>query len=112
MARHHAGGYQPVAVLPSAVPPMAELAPPYPNPFNPGTVLKYSLAAGRSVRLSIHAVDGSLVRVLVDGHRSAGEHAAVWDGRDAGGRGVASGPYLVRLVAGTTCQTRGLTLLK
>ena len=54
---------------------------------------------------------GRLVRVLVDGHWTAGEHAVAWDGRDAGGREVASGVYFFEL-RGTSKQTGRAVLLR
>ena len=50
--------------------------------------------------LGVYDVAGRLVRTLLDGaHREAGPHAAVWDGRDDGGRGAAAGVYFYRLRA-------------
>jgi len=72
----------------------------YPNPFNPTTTLRFDLPAGQPVRLQLHALDGALLRVLLDEWRPAGRHSVRWDGRDGQGRALASGVYLARLVAG------------
>ena len=77
----------------------------YPNPFNPETWIPYQLAAPAEVTLRIHAIDGSLVRVLSLGHKPIGTYqsrsrAAYWDGKNALGEPVASGIYFYTLTAG------------
>jgi hypothetical protein len=52
------------------------------------------------------------VATLVDRHLPAGAHEAVWDGRDGGGRRVASGAYLYRLEADGKIATRKLLLAR
>ena len=98
----------------SAVPvaAVARLGDNYPNPFNPRTTISYTLDAAQSVRLTIYAVDGRLVRRLQDGSREAGEHRVVWDGLDGGGRAVPSGTYLYRLEAGAVRETRSMSLVR
>jgi hypothetical protein len=41
----------------------------------------------------------------------AGDHAAIWDGRDDRGSRVAGGTYFARLQAGGEVQTRKVVLL-
>jgi Zn-dependent metalloprotease len=86
------------------------LAPATPNPFAATTQLSYRLATAGPVALRIYDLSGRLVRVLDQGVRAGGEHRAVWDGRDAEGRPVASGVYLARLSAGG--QERQRTLVR
>ncbi|MEZ4386958.1 MAG: FlgD immunoglobulin-like domain containing protein [Candidatus Krumholzibacteriia bacterium] len=109
-ARWHAQGYHAVGAPPAAA--VASLAAPFPNPFNPGTILRYRLDSPEDVRLVIHALDGSVVRTLVASRQAAGPHAITWDGRDSGGRRAPSGRYVARLTAGTARLARGLTLVR
>lgn len=90
------------------------LMPAAPNPFNPETLLRYSLPAGGPyrVRLTIHDVRGRRVRSLVDALRPSGMHRVRWDGRDDGRRRVASGIYLVVLEVEGRRQSRKILLLK
>jgi flagellar hook assembly protein FlgD len=83
-----------------------------PNPFNPATTLGFALASPGRVVMSVYDPAGRLVRRLVDGHRSAGPHEVVWDGRDDAGRSLPSGTYLVRLEQGDGASVRRVTLLK
>jgi hypothetical protein len=89
-----------------------ELAQNWPNPFNPETSVRYSLAEPGLVHLTIYGLLGQQVRVLVNGLQGVGTYAAVWDGRDEQGRAVATGTYIYRLEAGSYTQTRKMTLVR
>ncbi len=80
-------------------PALAKLFPPYPNPFNSRLVVRYTLARRAWVKLWVSDVLGREVAGLVEGWKTTGSHRVVWQGRDAAGRPVPSGVYLVRLVA-------------
>jgi len=55
---------------------------------------------------------GQTVRVLVDGDQVAGRHEVVWDGKDALGRDVGSGMYLLRMQADGFAESRKMLLLR
>ena len=84
----------------------------YPNPFNSSTVIGYTLPPGADAELSVYNLAGQRVVKLVDGWRKAGAHTLRWDGRDGGGRELASGVYLYRLTAGVRVRTRRMLLLR
>jgi hypothetical protein len=88
------------------------LAQNFPNPFNPATRIGFGLKTPARVSLRIYDAAGRLVRMLVEGNRPAGTYAEPWDGKDDGGRVVASGIYFYRLDAGAFTQTRKMVLLK
>ncbi|HEU4366467.1 MAG TPA: FlgD immunoglobulin-like domain containing protein [Candidatus Krumholzibacteria bacterium] len=86
----------------------------HPNPFNPTTVIPYTLS-GRTparVRLLILDVSGRVVRTLVDAVQAGGSREVVWDGRDDRGGPVSSGVYFYVLDADRKRLTRKLVLLK
>jgi hypothetical protein len=83
-----------------------------PNPFNPSTVIRLELAQATEVDLSIYTLDGRKVTTLANRAMSVGDHDVPWLARDASGRPLPSGVYLVRFVAEGTCDTRKLVLLK
>lgn len=83
-----------------------------PNPFHPTTTIRFSLAQEGQARLAVFDVAGRRVRTLVDGMRSAGSHAATWDGRNEAGRPCPSGVYLYRLDAGDRSDTRKMLLVQ
>ncbi len=68
-----------------------------PNPCNPRAVVSFGLARAGMVQLGVYDVRGRRVASLLAGWQEAGDHAAVWDGRDDAGRAVASGIYMVQL---------------
>jgi hypothetical protein len=72
-----------------------QLAPPVPNPTGMATAVRYTLADAGPATIEVFDLGGRRVRALWSGLRPAGEHEARWDGRDEGGRPVASGIYLV-----------------
>ena len=63
------------------------------------------------VRLEIYTLAGRRVRSL-DIDRTAGWHEAVWDGKDASGRSLATGMYISRFVVGDRVATGKMTMLK
>lgn len=95
-----------------STPAAARLLPCTPNPFNPRTTLRFDLPAAGNIRLAVYDVAGRLVRVLAEGERAAGSYEVAWDGRDAGGRGLASGNYFARLETGGRNQTVCMSLVR
>lgn len=69
----------------------------FPNPFNPQTAINFSLARDCRISLNVYNISGQLVKSLVNGHWSLGQHETVWDGRNALGQPVSSGVYYYRL---------------
>jgi hypothetical protein len=98
--------------VPNAIPTVVRLYPCQPNPFNPRTTIKFDLPADGAARLAVFDIGGRLIRTLVDESLAGGEHEAVWDGRDASGREVASGSYLARLQFGGKVETVRLGLVR
>ncbi len=84
----------------------------YPNPFNPQTVISFSLPSAQNVTLRVYSARGRLVRSLLQGSQPAGIHHTVWDGRDEQGRGAASGVYFYRLETGNGNFTGKMVLAK
>ena len=70
---------------------------PFPNPFNPRTVIGFSVDLRRSVRLTVYDVRGGRVAVLADREFDPGYHEIGWDGKNDEGRTVSSGVYFVRM---------------
>jgi len=104
--------FRPVAVLEAPKASAFVLEQNFPNPFNPSTVIRFSLPGAGPVSLSIYDVNGRIVRTLVDETLRAGQHEVTWDGRDAAGHEVASGVYLVRLMTPAGTVVRRATLVR
>ncbi|HEX7078738.1 MAG TPA: FlgD immunoglobulin-like domain containing protein [Candidatus Eisenbacteria bacterium] len=83
-----------------------------PNPFNPETVIRFSVARRGPVEIRIFDVAGRQVRELVDDVRDRGEYSVRWDGTDDGGRTLASGAYFYRFRADGVTDAKKLILLR
>jgi len=83
-----------------------------PNPFNPTTTIRFDLPTNQTAELAIYGLDGKLVKTLINESLAAGSHEMIWNGRDSGGRAVASGTYIYRLVAGGKVLKKSMTLIK
>jgi flagellar hook assembly protein FlgD len=79
----------------------------YPNPFNPATMLSFSLPEVAKVTLNVFDVQGRLVATLVNGLREAGQHQVTFDGSN-----LSSGVYLYTLQAGSYSATGKMVLMK
>ena len=83
-----------------------------PNPYNSQTRIAYQLPEPGEVSLRVYNIKGQLIRTLVEGHKPAGSHVAVWDSRNQEGMKVSSGIYFYRLRAGAFTDTKKMVLLK
>jgi C1A family cysteine protease len=93
-------------------PPALAMDPVWPNPFNPATTIRYHLPTAGTSRLTVHDINGRLVKVLVNSREEAGSHETVWRGLDARDHAVGSGVYFFRLQCGENRQVRRGLLLK
>ncbi|HNQ43838.1 MAG TPA: FlgD immunoglobulin-like domain containing protein, partial [Candidatus Cloacimonadota bacterium] len=84
----------------------------YPNPFNPETTIRFSIKDSGRVRINIYNLKGQMVRSLIDGNLSAGNHYLVWDGKDDRGNNVASGLYLYRMETAGYTASKKMMLMK
>jgi len=82
----------------------------YPNPFNPETVISYSIKDAGAVKLEIYNLKGQLVKMLVNQDQNSGHYQVTWNGKDANGRACSSGLYYYRLSAPGYHQTRKMVL--
>lgn len=84
----------------------------HPNPFNPVTSVSFTLPRDGAVRLDVITLQGKPVRRLLEGFRSAGRHAATWDGTDPRGRALPSGVYLMILETPAGVESRKVVLAR
>lgn len=82
-----------------------------PNPCNPRTTIAFTNPSAGAVQVAVHDFAGRRLAVLADGRFGAGRHELVWDGRDARGRELPSGVYLVRVTTQNGVIGRKLSLV-
>ena len=78
-----------------------------PNPFNPSTVIGFTLTSPSRVELSIYSITGQKVATLVNGNVPAGRHSVTFDGVN-----LASGIYFYRFESEALNKTGKLMLMK
>ncbi len=79
----------------------------FPNPFNPQTIINYSIPNNDKVKISVYNTLGQKVAVLVNKQQSAGSYFVQFDGSN-----FASGIYYYQITAGNFHQTKQMLLIK
>ncbi|MCK5126365.1 MAG: T9SS type A sorting domain-containing protein [candidate division Zixibacteria bacterium] len=95
-----------------SIPTMFNLAQNRPNPFNPSTVIEFSLPQTSHVTLEVMNILGQRIRLLTDESYPAGTHEIIWDGHDESGERSASGIYFYRISNDSFTSTRKMVLVK
>jgi hypothetical protein len=89
------------------IPTTFALSHPYPNPFNPTTVLTYHLPNAGMVELQVYDILGRKVTEIVNSWHNAGTYRTIFDATTH-----PSGVYFARLTTGDFQQTQKMLLLK
>ena len=102
--------YGPIAVStilsnttgPEKFPVETKLIGNYPNPFNPGTLINFSVKeiSGERVQILVFNSLGEKISVLEDSFFAAGNYTTNWNGRDDNGNTIPAGIYFCRLTNG------------
>ncbi len=84
-----------------------KLYPAFPNPFNPITMIRFSLQEQLDVSLYIYDITGHIVETLLDGYMQSGQHEIQWNASSH-----ASGVYIAKLNLDDKTIVQKLILLK
>jgi flagellar hook assembly protein FlgD len=98
---------EPLSVKPSVLPAHFKVHSAFPNPFNPTTVIGYTLPAAGNVSIRIIDSRGRLIQNNHLGPISKGYHTIRIDGRT-----WTSGTYFAQVETGGTALTQKITLVK
>jgi hypothetical protein len=79
----------------------------YPNPFNPSTVIKYSLKEEGKVTLKVYNSLGQEVKILTDEVKPAGQYEVVFDASE-----LSSGLYIYKMQTSNYALSRKMMLIK
>ncbi len=90
-----------------SLPTLFELGNNYPNPFNPSTIISYSIPEAGFVSLKIYDLKGEEVTTLVNEEKSAGKYRLEFNAE-----GLSSGTYFYKLQSGNFSQTKKMILLR
>ncbi|MCK5146168.1 T9SS type A sorting domain-containing protein [bacterium] len=96
-----------------ATPEKTVLEPPFPNPFNPSTKIRFRMAEEARVEITVFDLMGRKVCTITSGElHSAGNYFKYWNGQDDSGARVPSGAYLIQLKAGDVVRVQKAILTK
>ncbi len=84
----------------------------FPNPFNPETMIKFSLKTPEKILIEVYNIRGEIVRTLVNAELEADFHEVLWNGKDNDGKRVSSGVYFYKMEAGNYQETKKMILMK
>jgi hypothetical protein len=85
----------------------------YPNPFNPETSIRFSVAKNSLVNIEVFNIKGQKVRSLTNRMYDQGLHRVVWNGKDDKNQSVGSGIYFCKMkVNNHQIKTRKMMLIK
>ena len=84
-----------------------DLAQNFPNPFNPSTLITYSIPTSSNVIINVYNILGELIKTLVNGYQEAGSYKVNFD---AGG--LSNGIYFYKMQSGNFVQIKKMLLLK
>ena len=96
-----------VSTIENSVPTQFSLNQNFPNPFNPSTLIQYTIPNASNIKIEIFNITGESVATLVDGFKSEGYYEVSFNASD-----LPSGMYLYRISAGTFVQTRKMILMR
>ncbi len=95
------------------VPTEISLEQNFPNPFNTGTTISFSLPNQQTVSVEIFNILGQKIKTLLNSEKlSAGSHRIYWDGTNAQNNTVATGIYFYRIQTSENSFTKKMVLLK
>lgn len=83
----------------------------FPNPYNPSTIISYSIPENAYVTLNIYNLVGEKIKTLVSEQQTAGNYIVNFDAASAQG-GLTSGIYFYSLTANDFVQTKKMMLLR
>ena len=114
---HHRDGYFDITLASTSfdgtiIPTKYVLDNNYPNPFNPITRFTYSLPKDSRVKVTIHDINGRIVKTLIDDRQAAGKRSVTWNAKNDKGLPVATGLYFYRMESGDFQSTKKMILLK
>ena len=84
----------------------------YPNPFNKVTTIPFDVAEMGRIKIMVYDMHGKEIVRLIDEFLRPGRHEVKWDGKDWHSRDVATGVYLITMMADDFSQVKKMMLIK
>jgi hypothetical protein len=96
-----------VGIGASSIPTTIKVSAPYPNPFNPQTVIKIELQEYTFLNAAVFDINGRIVKNIFSGYKFAGDHEIVLQNG-----GLSSGIYFIKVWGQDFSKTAKVVLLK
>lgn len=103
---------RPVSSVPTGISATSLQLAVSPNPLSAKAQIRFVAKASESGTVEVFDISGRKVRTLASEVFEAGAHNIAFDGRDAEGRSLSPGLYLVRVVLGSESQALPMTVLR
>jgi hypothetical protein len=83
-----------------------------PNPFNSTTTIRFTLPQESNMQIRIYNLTGNLVRTLIKGNFSAGNHSILCKCSDNMGNILSPGLYFYKITSGDFIETKKMLIIK
>jgi hypothetical protein len=100
-------GFSIISLSDRIIPEEISFSSAYPNPFNPVTMLEFSIPTEMEVQVVVYDMMGRLISELTNGVKEPGYHEVHWDASQQ-----SSGIYFVKIIAGEHISIQKLMLVK
>jgi len=100
-------GFSNSIAVKNMIPNVFSLEQNFPNPFNPSTTIKFSLANKQFVSVKVYDVLGNEISVLLNEERQAGIYVLEFNADQ-----LSTGVYYYRIITNNFVQTKKMVLLK
>jgi hypothetical protein len=100
---------------PAQIPSSEIIVKNYPNPFNPETIISFTIPSGMQsdyAELNIYNIQGELVKKLFAGKIQPGTYLSKWNGKNSFEQSVSSGIYLYEVTYGGKRNAGKMNLIK
>ena len=94
------------------IPEEYHLSQNFPNPFNPSTIIQYSIPINNFVHLRIIDLKGREVKTLINSFQTSGSKSVIWNAKNNQGRTAGAGVYFYSINSGEYFATKKMVLIK
>jgi len=102
-------------IEPANIPSSQIIVKNYPNPFNPETIISFTIPSGMQsdyAELNIYNIQGELVKKLFAGNIQPGTYLTKWNGRNSSEQNVSSGIYFYEVTCSGKRTAGKMNLIK
>jgi hypothetical protein len=96
-----------ISTIGSEIPKEFKLSQNYPNPFNPSTKIKFAIAKGSNVKITVYDITGRFVETLVNENLKPANYEISFDAKD-----ISSGIYFYKLETDNFVDTKKMVFVK